>query len=99
MSDAGSLTDEAPFVFDLHTYEPESKQEIEAATLNLVLKKHEASKLLTGPHAVRPIAVNLMTRGGLLIMKYCVPAVTAAQEDKTAAAESKRLYVSCFGVC
>jgi len=80
-------------VFELHTYEPESKQEIEAATLNLVLKKHEASKLLVGPHGVRPIAVNLMTRGGLLIMKYCTPAVTVAQQDKMAAVSGKRLCV------
>ena len=76
------MTDKAPFVFDLYTYEPESKQEIESTTLNLVLKKHPASKLLTGPHSVRLLAVNIRTRGGLLVMKYCVPAVSGASEGK-----------------
>ena len=73
---AGKLTDMTPFVFNLYTYEPDSKQEIESATLNLVLKNHVASKLLTGSHSVRPMAVNIATRGGLLVMKHCVKVVT-----------------------
>lgn len=75
MSLAGALTDETPFVFDLPTYEPQSKQEIEAATLKLVLKNHSASKLLAGPHCVRPRVVNITTLSGLLVMKHWVSAL------------------------
>ena len=40
-----------------------------------------ASKLLTGSHSVRPMAVNIVTRGGLLVLKHCVKVVTDKQTE------------------
>lgn len=91
---AGALTDETPFVFDLPTYEPQSKQEIEAATLKLVLKNHSASKLLAGPHCVRPRVVNISKLSGLLVMKHWVTALAEPRRCRcTKATPSARLDV------
>ena len=80
---AGILTDATPFAFNLHFYEPESKQEIEAATLNLVLQDHPASKVLTGPHSVRPMSVNVTRRSWLLVVQHLVNAATDGRTEMT----------------